>query len=126
MPLYDYKCQSHGVFHELATLDESATPCACPVCGELSARVIMLSPSLIGMDAERRQAMERNERARHEPVFSNNEYRQEQAERRAFHKRHHKGCGCGAEDAPIGKSRLFFTADGKKMFPSMRPWMISH
>ncbi len=50
------------------------------------------------------------------------DYRAEQQARREH--KHGKGCGCG--DKPIRKSNLLYTADGNKMFPSMRPWMISH
>ena len=122
MPLYDYKCGQHGLFYELATVADSAKPCACPQCGALSARVIMLSPDILSMKQENREAHKRNEQSAHAPVFSTVEYRQEQQVRREH--KHGKGCGCG--DKPIRKSNLLNTADGKKMFPSMRPWMISH
>jgi hypothetical protein len=68
------------------------------------------------------RASSRNEKSAHEPVFSTVEYRQEQKARREH--KHGKGCGCG--DKPIRKSALMYTADGNKMFPSARPWMISH
>jgi putative FmdB family regulatory protein len=122
MPLYDYKCSQHGMFYELSTTDESAQPRACPNCGELSARVIMIAPDLLAMKKENRAAHTRNEKSAHEPVFSTVEYRQEQKARREH--KHGKGCGCG--DKPIRKSALMYTADGNKMFPSARPWMISH
>lgn len=119
MPVYDYKCTDHGLFNQLATFEQSAQPCACPQCGQLSARVIVLPPELRGLQAHDHQAMERNERSRHEPVFSTP---QERVERRARHEhKHGKGC-CGE----TRRSALMYTADGKKMFPGMRPWMISH
>ena len=122
MPVYDYKCADHGLFYELASIDDSSKPAACPECGKWSARVIMLAPEFLDMKAENRKAHARNEEARHAPVFSTPEYR---AEKRArLEHKHGKGCGCG--DKPIRKSNLMYTADGKKMFPSMRPWMISH
>ncbi|MES2825450.1 MAG: zinc ribbon domain-containing protein [Pseudomonadota bacterium] len=122
MPVYDYKCTTHGLFYELAAMDESGKPCACPTCGQTSARVIMLAPEFLSMKSENRKAHARNEKATHEPVFSTPEYRQEQQARREH--KHGKACGCG--DKPIRKSALMFTAGGNKMFPSMRPWMISH
>jgi putative FmdB family regulatory protein len=122
MPLYDYKCSQHGLFYELATMEDSAKPCACPSCGEFSARVIMLAPDILAMKKENRAAHERNEKSVHAPIFSTVEYRQEEKARREH--KHGKGCGCG--DKPIRKSALMYTADGNKMFPSARPWMISH
>ena len=122
MPIYDYKCSEHGLFYELATMENSAEPCACPSCGNLSARVIMLAPDILAMKAENRTAHARNEKSEHAPVLSTPDYRQEQQARREH--KHGKSCGCG--DKPIRKSALMYTADGNKMFPSMRPWMISH
>lgn len=124
MPLYDYKCREHGVFHALATLEDSAEPQPCPRCGGLAARIILLPPEVLNQAKASIQASARNERSAHEPVFSTPETRQVEQERRAHGHRHTRGCGCGHESK--GKSNLFYTADGKKMFPSMRPWMISH
>lgn len=120
MPLYDYKCQEHGLFHALTAMDEYADPKPCPECGVLSSRVIVLPPQLFAMDDAARRASEANEKSRHEPVFSTPERRREEAERHA----HRHGSGCC--HTPLRQSNLFYTADGKKMFPSMRPWMISH
>lgn len=122
MPLYDYKCPDHGLFHELATLADSAQPAPCPQCGVLAARVILLPSQLRQLEASERAAHDHNEKARHQPVLSTPDYRAEQQARREH--KHGKGCGCG--DKPIRKSNLLYTADGNKMFPSMRPWMISH
>lgn len=122
MPVYDYKCKAHGLFYALATLDESGDPKPCPQCESPSGRVIMLAPEILGKNPANTAAHSRNEESRHAPRFSNPEQRQEDLARRQH--KHGKGCGCGQE--PISKSKLFYTADGKKMFPSMRPWMISH
>ncbi len=130
MPLYDYKCPDHGVFQELATMDDHDKPCACPQCGTQSGRVITLPPQLLEMLKEKKEAMERNEKAQHEPQFlTPAQYREQEAEKkaRAAHKhRHSSRCGCGSDSSSERKSKLFYTADGSKMFPSMRPWMISH
>jgi len=116
MPVYDYKCKNHGVFHELATMDDSAKPAACPQCGDLSSRVILLSPTLLDMAPERRSAFATNERASHEPVFST-------TDRRALDHQHKNGCGCTAKKP--GRF-MMYTPDGGKTFPTARPWMISH
>ncbi|TVZ41255.1 putative FmdB family regulatory protein [Alteromonadaceae bacterium 2753L.S.0a.02] len=117
MPVYDYKCQDHGIFNELATIDDAAKPAACPTCGKMSGRVIMLSPEFLNMDPDKRHAEMTNEKARHEPEFSTKE-------RREHDHQHKHGCGCNKQKP--GKSNLIYTAQGEKMFPSMRPWMISH
>lgn len=127
MPLYDYKCQKHGIFHELATLSESAMPRPCPQCAALSARVILLPPALRATDSATREAMQRNERSQHEPRFSTPEHRADaQARHEHRHGKNHHGKRCGCEHPGNDKPKVFYTADGKKMFPSARPWMISH
>ncbi|GAB1264232.1 FmdB family zinc ribbon protein [Aurantivibrio infirmus] len=117
MPVYDYKCADHGVFHELASLDDHSKPAPCPQCKVLSGRVIMLAPNILAMAPEKKQAIERNERARHEPQHSTQDSRSENAEKLKH------GCGCEHKKRP---SKLMYTAEGNKMFPSARPWMISH
>ncbi len=116
MPVYEYKCKKHGVFFELATISESNEPCACPECKELSARIIMVAPELLSMDKDNKHAHETNERNSHEPTVSSKARREEDDQ-------HAKGCGC---ESGLSKSKLMYTAQGEKMFPSMRPWMISH
>ncbi|QSP95489.1 zinc ribbon domain-containing protein [Marinobacter salinisoli] len=117
MPLYDYKCRDHGLFQKLGTMAEAALPAECPECQQQSARVIVLPPEILAMAPEQRQAAERNEKARHEPIISTADQREHDAE-------HRQACGCQKRSA--SKPMMFYTADGKKMFPSMRPWMISH
>ena len=116
MPVYDYKCTEHGVFCELATIEDSGNPVACPTCNTLSGRVILLSPETFSMDKDKKHAHVVNERNQHEPTFST-------SARRAEDEQHSKGCGCTAKS---GKSKMLMTARGEKIFPSMRPWMISH
>jgi len=117
MPVYDYKCAEHGLFHSLVTLENSAKPAPCPECGSLAGRVIMIAPELLDMDSEKRKSMERNEKASHAPEFST-------AERRVEDEQHAKGCGCSSSS--VNKSKMLLTAKGEKIFPSMRPWMIHH
>jgi len=116
MPVYDYKCKDHGIFYGLATMKESSEPGTCPQCGVLAPRVIMVAPELLDMAKEKRHAHETNERNSHEPTVSS-------AARREDDEQHSKGCGC---EKKLSKSKLMYTARGEKMFPSMRPWMISH
>lgn len=116
MPVYDYKCKEHGVFNDLATLAESDKPCACPTCGVLAARIIRLPPTVTKMPSAKKHAHEVNERNQHEPTHST-------AARRKDDEQHAKGCGC---EKKLSHSKLMYTAQGEKMFPSMRPWMISH
>lgn len=115
MPVYDYKCKEHGVFNDLATMDDHDKPIACPQCGELSPRIILMAPEILTMASEKRKAHETNERAQHEPMFSTQDRREHDEE-------HAHSCGCGNER----KSKLMYGPHGEKMFPSMRPWMISH
>lgn len=115
MPVYDYKCVQHGVFYELATMADSNLPCPCPQCTTPSPRIIMLAPQLLAMAPARRQAFATNEKAQHQPEASTKA-------RRELDERHKRGCGCQDKKS----SKLFYTAQGEKMFPSMRPWMISH
>jgi len=128
MPLYDYKCPHHGVFQELAPMSEHDKPRACPQCQVQSARIIMIPPHIKNMLKEKMEAMERNEKAQHSPdVMTAAQFHEREAEkkeRQLFENRHkhNSSCGCGTKR----KSNLMYTAEGNKMFPGMRPWMISH
>ena len=122
MPLYDYKCRDHGLFQELAMLSESAEPQPCPECSSLAARVIVLPPALLGTGSILHDAMVRNERSQHEPLFSTPEHRAEEQARHG----HCHGKDCGCQDKNPDKPQVLYTADGKKWFPAARPWMISH
>jgi putative FmdB family regulatory protein len=117
MPVYDYKCADHGLFYELASMDDHAKPAHCPECDTLSARIILMSPGMMEMAKEKKQAMERNETSQHEPKLSNMDTRAENADKL----KHGEGCSHRKRG-----SKVMYTADGSKMFPSMRPWMISH
>lgn len=135
MPVYDYKCPDHGVFHELATLAQSGDPCGCPKCGKLSPRVVMIPPEVLAMAPNRRKAEARNEKANHEPIISTRDSRAEAADKEIYYRKQaasgkrHKGCGCNHEhktDRSQLKQQVVYLPDGSKVFPSQRPWMISH
>lgn len=130
MPLYDYKCVEHGLFHELATMEQSALPCSCPQCGVSSPRVILIPPEVLDMAPAKRSAIAKNERAANEPVIYTRETSEEMRERHAHMKTKGKSCGCSdhpaAGDRGALQQKAVFLADGSKVFPSQRPWMISH
>ena len=54
MPLYDYKCPDHGLFHDLATMADSARPAlADAVARALEKRVDDRWPSALALGAAR-------------------------------------------------------------------------
>ncbi len=131
MPVYDYKCAEHGIFHDLATMDKAAEPCKCPQCGKMSSRIIMIPPEVLAMAPDAKKSLEKNETAQHQPIISSVDSRQEAAERKAYALKHGKGksCGCSSHaeaDTSSLKQQVVYLPDGSKIFPSQRPWMISH
>lgn len=126
MPLYDYKCRKHGVFSELVAMQDHDKPQPCPQCQAVSARVIILPPEFALLDKKVRDAIERNEKASHEPeAMTTGQFHEREQERMARHHHDKKGCSCGHNDQKRVRN-LVYTAEGDKMFPFMRPWMISH
>ena len=124
MPLYDYRCPEHGHFQALAPMNEHDQPSHCPHCNALSARVIVIPPHIAAQIKQQEKAMERAAAAKEGPMTLD-QFEQQEAEQQdqiAHQHKHDKGCGCN----PQRKSNLMYTAAGDKMFPSMRPWMISH
>jgi len=113
MPLYDYLCADCGPFEALAPMDRYAAPCDCPACGVAAPRALLSAPRLAVMDGARRQAFETNERSRHAPQLSS-----------AAARTHGHGPGCAC--CSSSKQRASKTTGGAKVFPSKRPWMISH
>jgi len=130
MPVYDYKCPQHGLFHELGVMETSGSPCACPQCGTQSARIIMIPPDVLAMAPEQRKAMANNEKARHQPIISSTDSRAEAADQQRFAlKQGDKQGGCCSQHRQKNsalKQQVVFLPDGSKVFPSQRPWMISH
>ena len=93
---------------------KSREPANCPSCAALSARDI--APPFLGAKSRNNIAVgDRNERARNEPLHS--------AEH--GHKHNAGGSCCNGQSSRISGKTLS-NGSGDKMFPSMRPWMISH
>lgn len=109
MPLYDYHCTGHGAFSELATLDDAALPAPCPVCRQPARRVIGV-PRALARRPELMLAHAVNERSQHEPLSATS------------------AAAAARREPPLGRrgTRAFYTQEGNKLFPSMRPWMIGH
>lgn len=137
MPLYEYKCPQHGVFQELAPMSEHDQPTHCPQCQTLSARVIVVPPEIAKVLKATQEAIERNEKARESPdVMTSQQFHErekERQQRKAAEQKHRHGSHCGCSHSGHNgshekqrRSNLMYTADGNKMFPGMRPWMISH
>jgi putative FmdB family regulatory protein len=108
MPTYEYACPDCGEFTALRPMAQRQDPQPCPGCGAPAARVFTTAPAYAGMPAAVRLAHATNERSAHEPRQSS---------------RHGAGCSCCSD---AGKSSAVRSADGKKAFPTKRPWMISH
>lgn len=133
MPLYDYKCREHGLFHELATMEMAGDPCPCPKCGVLSTRVVIIPPQILAMAKERKKRFEINEKAQHEPGVANAKILSEMNADKAHNVYSGNSCHCNTIH-PLqlnpnkGKlqQQLIYLPDGSKIFPSQRPWMISH
>jgi putative FmdB family regulatory protein len=119
MPTYDYDCPTCGGFDAFRSLSQRNEPAPCPDCGTASPRVFASAPRLACLSAETRTAMDRNEAARHAPMSSKG-----YAEGAYGRLRHPAGCGCCSPGTR--KTSTVTAANGSKMFPTKRPWMISH
>lgn len=109
MPVYEYQCETCGVFEEMKPMSRFADPCDCPVCGTSAPRVMLTVPRLSAVSRATRRAHETNERAADSPKRSS----------------HGPNCGCcgGGAKKP---SKTLHHPNGAKSFPTKRPWMISH
>lgn len=114
MPLYQYHCHSCGPFDLMNPMEKAGEPANCPSCKAQSNRNIA-APYLGAKCRNTIKVASRNERARHEPRHS------------AEHSHQHGKSGrcCGANSGRI-TGKTLSNAAGDKMFPSKRPWMISH
>lgn len=112
MPVYEYECNTCGVFTALRKMSESSEPAFCQECGAESGRILS-APRLAVLGKTQRVAHERNEKSAHEPNVG----------RRS-------SCGCTGShtcntttkiNPETGKSALQMQT--KK---TARPWMLSH
>lgn len=106
MPIYDYKCAQHGLFHALIAIDESGHVQKCPECAKVCPRVIVMAPHITPKDSQHYKACECNERAQHAPKLSSQLLR--------------------PDSSMLKQSKTFVHANGSKMMFNQRPWMISH
>lgn len=119
MPTYDYACPDCGGFDAFRSLSARNDPCLCPDCGVESPRVFVSAPRLAFLNSNTRNAMDRNEKARHEPTMSKDVGSYGRM-------RHPSGCGCCSTGGGSKRGATVTAANGAKTFPSKRPWMISH
>jgi putative FmdB family regulatory protein len=88
MPLYEYDCQSHGLFETMHSMHDAAAPERCPNCGEQAPRVLS-APRLACVSANERTARDRNEKSRHEPRVTRKKNSPQKEERPALRAGHH-------------------------------------
>jgi putative FmdB family regulatory protein len=119
MPTYDYACADCGGFDAFRSLAQRNDPAVCPDCGADSPRVFVSAPRLACLSGDTRVAMDRNEKARHEPRSSKDQGSYGRL-------KHPSGCGCCSTASKGIRSATVTAANGNKAFPSKRPWMISH
>jgi putative FmdB family regulatory protein len=107
MPVYDYACETCGVFTAMRPMADYALPLDCPDCGRAAPRALLQVPGIAVMASGQRRAHAANERSAHAPRLSSAGG-------------HGAGCACCK---PAAKAAGPAAA---KSFPSQRPWMISH
>lgn len=106
MPIYDYKCRQHGLFHALIAIDDAGMTQPCPTCQQDCARVVVIAPTLLTLSTQKRQAYAINEKAQHSPRLSSQQLLR--------------------ADAKLGTYKTLTYVDGSKAMLVQRPWMISH
>ena len=106
MPVYDYRCPTHGIFYDLNEVQFAGQPKPCPDCQTLCPQVIMIAPCYLNMSPQKRQACACNEKSQHEPLRSSQLLR--------------------PANSKLKSSQTFIHPDGSKTLVNQRPWMISH
>jgi putative FmdB family regulatory protein len=112
MPVYEYECETCGVFTALRKMSESNEPAFCDECGCESPR-IMSAPRLAVLDKTQRVAHERNEKSAHDPKVA-------------------KRSSCGCTGSHTCKSNTKVNQETGKAALQMqtkktaRPWMLGH
>lgn len=112
MPVYEYECDTCGVFTALRKMSESAEPAPCDECGGACPR-IMSAPRLAVMEKSQRVAHERNEKSAHDPKVA-------------------KRSSCGCTGSHTCKTSTKVNPENGRAALQMqtkktaRPWMLSH
>lgn len=114
MPVYQYHCKDCGQFDQMVPMSMSREPCTCPECRKPAPRSIA-APYLAPSARTSIKAAGMNELAQHEPKHSSQ-----------LAHRHKPGCGCCGGGSSKISGKTMSNAAGDKMFPTKRPWMISH
>lgn len=104
MPIYSYRCDTHGEFAYLKTVSSRNEATYCPDCNQLSVRAIT-APNLSVMSDTNRKAWQRNEKSMHEP------------------KRISRGHTCTHDHAHSSTTAQAPLKAGAK---NTRPWMLGH
>jgi putative FmdB family regulatory protein len=112
MPVYDYLCGRCGPFTKMRPMADCERPQPCPQCRQRAPRAFLTAPYCAAMPSELRLAHATNERSAASPRT-----------RSELNNAHSAGCGCCAGKRLGTATR---TRSGAKVFPSKRPWMISH
>ena len=110
MPVYEYWCDTHGMFEATRPMEDFREPSACPTCGDASPRVLFTAPGLGASDRASIRAHDVNARSADSPKRTTT---------------HGPGCGCCSGTSKTD-SKTLHHANGAKSFPSKRPWMIAH
>jgi putative FmdB family regulatory protein len=121
MPVYEYECETCGVFTALRKMSESSEPAFCDECGCESPRILSV-PRLAMMGKSQREAHERNEKSANEPKVG----------RRS-------SCGCtgshtcktNADGSKVKSTQKINPATGTPALQmqtkkTARPWMLGH
>ncbi|MFK7889773.1 MAG: FmdB family zinc ribbon protein [Granulosicoccus sp.] len=114
VPVYQYSCQQCGCFDKSNPMSMARETAECPQCNEPSSRYIA-APFLATSSRCSIKATSLNELAQNEPKHSSQ-----------LESKHKPGCSCcGGKSSSLAGKTMKNNA-GDKMFPSKRPWMISH
>ncbi len=103
MPLYEYRCATHGEFTHQTDIANRNNVFHCPSCGSNTTRIIS-APALSLMNDRNRNAWAKNEKSAHEPI----------------HKKKHS-CGHDHSHNNSHKKTEYMHAS-----PGGRPWMLGH
>jgi putative FmdB family regulatory protein len=115
MPVYEYQCDSHGVFTAMRPMSEYLDPQPCPDCGSAACRVMLSAPQVSSLSSRRKAAYATNERSQHAPLSAD-----------AYKAGHSAGCSCCSGSARLRSRSKPGAGRAAKSFVNKRPWMISH